>query len=82
MSDLEDRIIACDGGRFAELAKALDVKDVCLGCKTFNYNSRGHYKCAITGSCIGVTLGAETNAYILWKIGEQTEAEFMAFLGI
>lgn len=82
MSDLEDRIIACDKGRFEGLVKGMRVKDVCLDCTYFNPKGAGGYRCAVSPTCIGVTLSSELNSYILWKIGEKTSEEHMAFLGI
>jgi len=57
--------------------EAIPVKDICFECHSFNFRAAGSYRCAVSGSCIGVELPAEMKSYLLWKLGVLTQEEYL-----
>jgi len=68
--NLKTQISKMDMGRFELLAEAMDVKDICAKCYSFNSSvgDRQAYRCACIPSCIGVTLSPRAKKYILERI--------------
>lgn len=63
------RICELDDGQYCKVARALPVQNICEDCKVFNPNGQNAYYCGVQGSCIGVTLNADLNAYLLQELG-------------
>ena len=62
---LRDRVAQIKDGRFSNLAEALDWKDECTDCRYMEPQAKNRYRCAVLGTCPGVTLCDELKEYIL-----------------
>jgi hypothetical protein len=70
---LKEDLSNIDNGRFRKLIEAMDVKDVCYNCRSFNPKVMTAYVCAISGYCIGHTLSEDLLAYLLKQVKEPHE---------
>lgn len=78
-----DKLKEVDKGRFKKLIDAMDVDDNCENCGFWNYKHKDNlFRCAVSPSCIGVTLSQELKSYILWQLGEISYEEHMQNLGV
>ena len=73
-------------GRFTKLLDTLSIKDTCItkcykGNPTILRTPDSDYRCAVPGSCIGMTLRAELILYMLYHADIITERQYQVYTG-
>ena len=72
MNTLKDRVASIDKNRFSDLAGLLDFQDCCLECHVFDSVAEDDYRCAMLGTCPGITLSEDIKQYIIRKLQEES----------
>jgi hypothetical protein len=76
---LRRKIEEIDQGKFKELVRSIHIPDACGNCNYFNLSISDpakRYRCKVMLTCIAATLSWNLVAYINWKLGFITEAEY------
>ena len=73
MATLKERVASIEKNRFADLAGLLDFEDNCLECNEFDSTLPESFRCAMLGSCPGITLSEELKQYIIRKLIEEKQ---------